>query len=241
MKKIQIAFLILLFASGCKKEKEDEVTTPVHETGTMTDADGNMYRTIKIGNQWWMAENLKTIRYRDSSLILHLTNLNATQWSSNTTGAYCEYEDGNSTPGLLYNWFSVSSEHNLAPAGWHIPSDDEWKELERNLGMSPPDADNSGWRGSHVGDKLKIGGTEGWRASENVWPTNESGFTALAGSCRLFDGSWGSPGLTQTGFWWTSTASANEAWYRYLDYKNANVFRSHCSQNYGFSVRCIKD
>ena len=91
-------------------------------------------------------------------------------------------------------------------------------------------------------DTTKIEAPKGWTKYSNIWGTNESGFTALAGSCRLFNGTFGDPGLFSTGFWWTAASyPGNQAWYRYLDYKNANVFRSHTQKNYGFSIRCVKD
>lgn len=140
------------------------------------------------------------------------------------------------------NWFAVSDSENIAPTGWHIPTDDEWKELERFIGMSDGTEDVSGWRGTNEADKLKAAAPEGWTQFENVWGTNTAGFTALAGSCRLNNGKWGEPGLFATGFWWTaSDYSTTEAWYRYLDYKKSNVFRSSCLKNYGYSIRCVKD
>ncbi len=235
---ISIAALLFLFSSGCKKE---EANTPiVHETGTMTDIEGNIYKTVKIGNQWWMAENLKVKKYRNRFQIN--IGQDSIDWTQ-SSGAYCLYEKDASSPGLLYNWFTVNDTSNLAPAGWHIPTDDEWKALERFLGMSSNDADNVSWRGTHEAEKLKIELPDNWHAYGDVWSTNESGFSALAGSCRLDDSRWGTPGLFSTGFWWTATekSNTNDAWYRYLDYKNANVFRSKCSKNYGFSIRCVKD
>jgi uncharacterized protein (TIGR02145 family) len=234
-----IAFLFLL-TTGCKKESEEILPSP--ETGIMTDIDGNVYKTIKIGNQWWMAENLKVKKYRNGYLIPEIND--STDWCDRTSGACCAYNfnsDNAKTYGLLYNWFVISDTATIAPEGWHIPTDDEWKELEKQTGMSASEAEKSGWRGTHEGEKLKIAGTEGWSSYTDVWPTNESGFTALGGSCRVFNSEMGFPGLKQTGFWWTRSENDNLACYRYLDYKNANVFRGRGSKNYGFSIRCVKD
>lgn len=238
------AVVFLLFSSGCKK---DEEVTRVLETGTVTDIEGNVYKTVKIGNQWWMTENLKVKRYRDSTLIQQITSDSI--WSQDIAGGYSPYGNYNNTDnylvyGFLYNWYALNNSAGIAPAGWHIPTDEEWKTLERELGMSASEANNSGWRGSDEGDQMKIEAPQGWTQYGNVWGTNESGFTARAGSCRLFDGRTGDPGLFATGFWWsasTYTGTNSEAWYRYLDYKNSNIFRSTCSKNYGFSVRCVKD
>ena len=167
-------------------------------------------------------------------------------WANTKKGSYCKYfnDDNNAAIyGLLYNWYAVADTGNIAPIGWHIPTDDEWKELEKHLGMSQTDADKVNWRGSDEGDKMKIHAPYGWTRYGSIWATNESGFTALAGSCRLFNGIWGDPGTFATGFWWSASqhTSNNQAWYRYLDYKKSNVFRYYGSKNYGMSVRCVKD
>jgi len=232
---------MVFFVCSTSCNKEDDNTPVIKETGTMTDIDGNVYKTIKIGNQWWMAENLKVGKFRNGTFLRLAAS--AAEWADSThKPAYCIYDNNNTAPGCLYNWQAVSDTNQLAPEGWHIPSDDEWKELERYVGMSAAEAGKVGWRGAHEGEKLKIQSPQNWTDFEGVWSTNESGFSALAGSCRLHDGSWGDPGLAATGFWWTSGSySGEESWYRYLDYKNANVFRSHCNSGYGFSVRCVKN
>ena len=233
-------FLMLLLTIACN-DKEDPA--PVSETGTVTDVEGNSYKTVKIGDQWWMAENLKVKTYRNGVIIPSITD--SADWVQSLSGAYCIYNNGNNQsnePGLLYNWNTVNNSSGLAPAGWHVPTDDDWKKLEQELGMNAAESDKSGWRGSNEGDKLKIESPQGWTQYHTVWATNESGFTALAGSCRLPNAKFGQPGLFSTGFWWSaSETGGSEAWYRYLDYKNSNVFRSHDSKLYGFSVRCVKD
>ena len=229
-------FFVLLFNS-CKKDEEKEI---IHETGTVVDVDGNTYRTVKIGDKWWMAENLMVKSYNDGTPLEQAQN--NTDWIDSVP-LFCQYNNNTAAPGLLYNWYAVVSSNKIAPAGWHIPTDAEWKQLEQVLGMDAASASNAGWRGSDVGLKLKIQGGQGWTSYQDLWPTNESGFTALAGSCRLPDGTYGNPGLFATGFWWTSTNDSinNEAWFRYLDYKNAGVYRSHTYKGYGFSIRCVKD
>ncbi|MEP7171582.1 MAG: fibrobacter succinogenes major paralogous domain-containing protein [Bacteroidota bacterium] len=232
------AFFIML-VNGCKKEDKVEVVVP--ETDSITDIDGNVYTTVKIGNQWWMAEDLRVKMYRDSTFILETKD--TMTWNHNETGAWCMFENKDGGPGFLYNWYAVSNLKNLCPTGWHVPSDDEWKTLEKELGMSQADADKFGWRGTHEGEKLKIKSEEVWKTYGKVWSTNESGFTALAGGCRTFYGDFSWPrDFGSMGFWWTSANHGDdEAYYRYLDYKNANVYRSHVSKNYGYSVRLVKD
>src|SRR6185436_9939867 len=230
------AALFLMLNNGCKKEPIEEVQPPALETDSMTDIDGNVYKTVKIGNQWWMAENLRVTMYSDSTF-MHKDEGDS-DWSIDTVGGSCIYDIKIDTLGLLYNWYAVNSTHKLAPAGWHIPSDDEWKQLEIYLGMSSDEANKAGWRGTHEGEKLKIKAPVSWTVYGDVWATNESGFTALPASCREFNGKMGLPGLGATGFWWTSTSHDTlGAYFRYLDYKNANVYRSYVSKNDGFSVR----
>ncbi len=235
-----ISLLFLLIINGCKKKEETE--KPVQETGSVTDVSGITYQTVKIGSQWWMAEDLRTTKYRDSSFIP--LAIQDTTWGHATAGAYCNILNSQGIViGKFYNWEAVNDSRGIAPAGWHIPSDNEWKVLEEYLGMSQGDADGTGWRGTHEGEQMKVerGATFGWAEYATVWSTNESGFSAVANGCRMFDGTMGNPGQSATGFWWTSTSHGNEAWYRYLDYKNANVFRYYGLKNYGFSVRCVKD
>ena len=236
----------LLFTSACKKpsvkEEEEEL-----ETSTVTDADGNVYKTVKIGNQWWMAENLKTTKYRDGTSITFYNG--GVSWEKDTIGLYSIYKD-NLIPGLLYTWYAISNSSNIAPEGWHVPTDNDWKELERHLGMSEEEINKTGWRGTNEGDKLKIykgpdiSGTSTikyWISFDDVFPTNESGFQAIASGYRFYTGSWDGALLNQTAFFWSSTLHEKEVWYRYLDYKKSNIFRYHGTKAYGYGVRCIKN
>lgn len=237
---IQISIVFLFVGSaGCKKSDNLAVV----ETGTVVDVENNSYATMKIGNHWWMTENLKVKKYRNGSSVQFISSSDSLSWVNASSGAYCQYGDNPNSPGLLYNWFAVIDTGGLAPAGWHVASDEDWKQLEKDLGMSSQEADKLGWRGTHEGEKMKTSGPENWAAYGEVWSTNESGFSATAGGCRLYDGSWSSPtGLVYTGFWWTGTDQVSgHAWYRYLDYKKSTVFRSHMLKSYGCSVRCVKN
>jgi uncharacterized protein (TIGR02145 family) len=246
MKSIKSGFslviLIFFFALNFIACNE-KVTDPASlETDSITDIDGNIYKTVKIGSKWWMAENLKVSRYNNGDSIIYISQTKPdSEWSNLKTGAYC-YFDKNF--GFLYNFYTITDSRKIAPAGWHIPTDAEWKELELSLGMSTEDTDKLNWRGTDQGDKLKIanGNSTYWLVSSDIYfiaGTNESGFTALPGACRIFNGQWGD--ITHTGFWWSSSVNGNEAWYRGLDYNKANVFRFSGPGNYGFSVRCVKD
>lgn len=170
-------------------------------TGTVTDIDGNVYKTIKIGDQWWMVENLKVTHYRNGYPIPNVTN--NTEWDNYGNGAYCSHNnnDGNvSTYGRLYNWDAVNDSKGLAPDGWHIPSDEEWDTLINYLG------------GANIaGGKMKETGTAHWE-SPNTGATNESGFTALPGSYRRNNGSF--PLIGYSANFWSSTKNGSySAWY----------------------------
>lgn len=234
---LYLLILPLLFVlSSCKEEEE---AVPVHETSTMMDIESNVYSTIKIGNKWWMAEDLRVTTFRNGISIRN--GQDTTEWKD-TSAAFCLFENNPSAPGLLYNWYAVTSDNGLAPEGWHIATDEEWKELEIALGMSSSEAAKFGWRGTSEGNKMKLEGTSGWQQFEDNWPDNASGFSAAAGGCRLPNARWGAPALFATGFWWTATEKdPQQAFYRYLDYKSAKVFRSADSRQYGFSIRCVKN
>ncbi|MFC1562338.1 FISUMP domain-containing protein, partial [candidate division KSB1 bacterium] len=162
----------------------DSKAVYINVTRTVTDIDENVYQIVQIGDQEWMVENLKVTRYRNGDAIPNVTDGSA--WGGLSTGAYCTYYNNASNAavyGHLYNWYAVDDSRGLAPEGWHVPTDEEWKELEMYLGMSQSEADTSGWRGTDEGDKLKETGTSHW-GSPNAGATNESGFTALPGGYR---------------------------------------------------------
>jgi len=222
-------------SAGTGYDSIESFTTLAFETGTVTDIDGNVYQTIKIGDQWWMAENLKVTQYRNSDAIPNVTD-NA-EWAGLSTGAYCGPDVA--TYGMLYNWFAVDDSRNIAPEGWHVPTDDEWKQLEMYLGMSQAEADATGWRGTDEGGKLKETGTTHWW-DPNSGATNESGFTALPGGNRNDGGDFGS--MLYDGYFWSSTeSSSGYVLWRGLNYSNSGISRTSNSEQFGFSVRCVKD
>jgi len=203
------------------------------ETGyineTITDIDGNVYKTVKIGTQVWMAENLKVTHYRNGAPIPNVTD--NTAWSNLTTGAYCNSDnspDNAVVYGRLYNWYAVTDSRNLAPIGWHVPSDAEWQTLINYLG------------GDDVaGGKIKEAGTTHW-SSPNTGATNESGFTALPGGYRGYYGYFYLLGDYAT-FWSSAEDGSSHAWYRRLHYDTATVDRVPDGKQYGFSVRLVRD
>ena len=214
----------LLLINSC--EKDDGVN---NHSNTVSDIDGNVYHFDTIGTQIWMIENLKTSRYNDGTPIPVVPdNL---YWSRLTTGAYSDYDntpDSSKIYGKLYNWYAVNDARKLAPAGWHVPSDSEWALLLTYLGGE-----------SVAGGKLKETGTAHWN-SPNVSATNESGFTALPGGRRDFNGTFYY--IRQNGYFWSSTEwNTPSAYYRFMFYNTSNIDWMANYKTMGFSIRCVKD
>jgi uncharacterized protein (TIGR02145 family) len=193
--------------------------------------------SVAIGTQKWMKKNLDVATYRDGTLIPEVTD--GTTWKNLKTGAWCYYTgtDG-TTYGKLYNWYAVAGIYDtaslndsslrkeLAPTGWHVPSDGEWTKLTASLG-------------DNAGGKMKETGAAHWE-TPNGGATNSSGFTGLPGGSRYSNGAFYDIGYT--GFWWSSTEySTTTAWYRTLYYKYGDVYRYSNSKTFGFSVRCLRD
>ncbi len=227
------AFVMLV--SSCKKE---ETVEQIIERGTVTDIDGNQYETVKIGNQWWMAKNLRTTRFNDGSALnfISLTDDNSL-WANATVPTYTFIND--SVFGYLYNGRVVASDKNIAPVGWHIPTDEEWKTMEETIGMASSDLNQTGWRGENEGEKLTTKYSVGWPEGGLLYGTDEYGFRALPGGCRIFDGRMNIS--SNTAFWWTRSLTDAEVWYRYVDVQEKRVFRQRTYSQYGMSIRCVKD
>ncbi len=226
---------LIAVGSGCKK-KSKEIASVI-ETGTLMDIDSNIYNTVKIGDQWWMSENLNTTRFNDGTSILEIsTSVKDSVWAKNLLPAFCLIDK---RYGRLYNWSVVSDSKKIAPKGWHIPTDEDWKNLEKHIGMSVSDAEKLAWRGMNLAGKLLPLNTIGWPSVSAVYGTNDFGFSALPGGCRVFDGTVNSE--SNTAFWWTSTENGIKAFYRYIDYNNTNIYRQSTYKAYGFSIRCVKD
>lgn len=230
------AILLIGFLWSCGDGSEQFVL----ETGSVTDVEGNSYRTVKIGDQWWMAENLNVTSFNSGMKIEQIEDKE--EWKSTDKPAYSVYNNI-SGPGLLYNFHVINATDEIAPEGWRVPTDEDWKKLEEYLGMPIDELDEINWRGTDQGDQLKIKSTNtsGWISYDGVWGTNTTGFSAIGGSCRVFNGEWGIPSTSHSGYWWTSTIHNGNGFYRYLDYKKSGIFRYAAHPNYGFSIRCIKN
>jgi len=210
----------------------------------LTDIDGNIYKTVKIGNRIWTAENLKTTRYNDSLPILLITD--DTEWRNAKKGAYCHYNHNfNNTEkfGALYNWHALQS-GKLAPDGWHVPADSDWNYLERYLKDFGFNADGTR-TGSRIGKAIastmnwaqyQTGGAIGNISSNN----NSTGFSALPGGHRYLNGEFFD--LRKMGFYWSSTENGHiYAWDRHLSYDSNQLYRESRNKQWGLSVRLVKN
>jgi uncharacterized protein (TIGR02145 family) len=222
-KKLHL-FVILMFSLG-----------PIVIKGqTVMDNDGNVYRTIKIGTQVWMAENLKTTKYRNGDLIettfplawdLRVERTPKYQW------AYDGNESNVVTYGRLYTWYVVTDTRRVCPIGWHLPTDSEWTILTSYLGGE-----------KEAGGKMKEAGFFHWR-SPNTAATNESGITVLPAGYRGLNGRFSL--IEYSAFFWSSTEySFTYAYIRNLYYFSTDstiIQRYARNKKLGLSVRCIKD
>ncbi len=206
----------------------------------VTDIDGNVYNVVQIGNQIWMAENLKATKYADNTPITKIED--ETAWgnlgNNNIDKAYCFYDnDENNDYGALYTWaaatngvvYTTVDVQGVCPDGWHLPTDAEFQELSDYLGGD-----------GEAGGKLKETGTTHWN-SPNAGATNSSGFTALGGGYR-FNGQFEEKG--NIGFWWTSQQESGSPDYGNCWYINATengIMDKSEVKSTGISVRCIKD
>lgn len=194
-----------------------------------TDADGHHYATVTIGQQIWMAENLRTTRYSNGDLIPHVTS--NTQWNTLTTGSYCNYNHDSTLAtvyGRLYNGFTISDSRNVAPVGWHVATDSEWTTLSDYVGGAET-----------AGACLKETGLLHW-LTPNEGANNLYAFTALPAGTRESGGVFAN--LHYSGYWWTSTFNAlNNLWYRGAYHSIVGLMRYDQPLNYGFSVRCVRN
>ncbi len=221
-------------------------SNPCPDFPNVTDVDGNVYNTVLIGSQCWMAENLKTTTYNNNLPIPNVTETG--DWLSLTTGAYVWQSNDISWKdlyGALYNWWAIDNPAGLCPTGWHVPEDDEWTVL----------TDFIGGMGSPHGNELKscrqvnspLGGdcltTEHprWNYADTHYGTNDYFFSVFPGGFRsIFGGGFWDIG--DTGNWWTSTeSSTDEAVRRAIGDEWGGVYEYNSDKRYGFSVRCIKD
>ena len=199
----------------------------------VTDFDGNQYSTVLIDKQCWMAENLRSIHHADGSEVKE-------SW------AYKDDKSNVQQYGRLYRWSAVSNPAGICPEGWHVPSDEDYKVLERFLGMMETDIEGTGWRRTNnESRKLKEHDYAYFWSDAEKSEINITGFSALPAGVRMTGGSY--TGLGNYVDFWTSTEDDNaNAWNRSLVWialhpGSDEIYRKPIEKEWGFSVRCIKD
>ncbi len=207
----------------------DNILFYTEDYSFVTDVDDNVYNTINIGSQTWMAENLKTTRYNDGEAIPLVKD--EKEWAGLSAPGYCWYRNDDEAfkqdYGALYNWYAINTEL-LCPAGWHTPNDYDWMVLTILLGGE-----------TNAGGKLKQPGFSYW-VEPNTGATNDYGFNALPGGFRYSDGKFYDFGFSA--YWWTSgDISARKAYFRFIYYTDRNLYRFNNDKTNGYSIRCIKD
>ena len=214
--------------------------------GSVTDVDGNAYNTIIIGNQEWMAENLKVTKYQNGENIDNIQDGN--QWNATSQGAWVYYGNdstSNAVFGKLYNYFAVSDTRNVCPTGWKVPSETDWATLEKTVGLTAEETSQSGFRGGENSLKLKETGNAHWLDQNDFMgggsvttnsSTNDAGFTGLPGGYRgTPNGDFG--GLNNQGYFWGIPHLSA----RVLINHNGNIFKNvNDPEQFGMSVRCLK-
>ena len=200
---LMLMVLLFLFTGGCNR-------------GKMTDErDGQTYKTVKLGDQTWLAQNLN---YETDN-----------SWCYDDDPANCE------TYGRLYDWEAAL---NACPDGWHLPSDIEWMQMEIQLGLTGTQASSTGFRGTSEGGAMKVTGTNYWN-SPNTGATNSSGFSAVGSGNRTSAGNFQDAG--NKAYFWTSTSAGSGSYYRTLETSRTDIYRYFAIESMGQSVRCVKN
>ncbi len=238
------SIVVLLFAVATGCDKADD--SPNAET--VKDIDGNVYKTVKIGNQVWLAENFKTTKYNDGIPIPNVTNSDT--WAGLSTGAYCNYDNLESnvdTYGRLYNWYAVNTD-KLAPVGWHVPTEDDWIILENYLITNGYNYDGTKDLNKINKSAKSLASTTGWELSNypgtpgaNPENNNSTGFTAFPFGRRDRDGKFDLIG--KNGYWWSSSESKDKTngYCRVIGYNAYPLSFLGTVKESGFSVRLVKD
>lgn len=236
MKKLYFGIFSAFFFCSCGISENELINSEAKE-GTFIDSrDNREYKWIKIGNQTWMAENLAYLPEigKNNTDNFSLPNYYVFGYFGNNT-AEAKSTENYLQYGVLYNFFAAQT---ACPPGWHLPSDDEWKQLELALGMSILHTNEiyPFNRGTDQGIQLKS--VIGWENEGNG--TNSSGFSALPGGYRFSNGNFWFQG--RFGVWWTSSYDSKEtAWVRSLRSSNKTICRDSNLKQDGFSIRCVKD
>ena len=238
---LSILTFTTIILQSCKPDEPDLPNNPLNgrttaifnpdlEYSTMNDIEGNSYKTIQIGDQIWMAENLRTTKYKNDEGIA--TTFSNELWGTTDVGLYCNYNntenlDSIATYGRLYNWYAVNNENSLAPEGWRVPTVNDWNTLIEYLG------------GDEIASNaMKEFGSTHW--GDPYQSTNSSGFTVLPSGRRYLTDDFSGISLYCT-FWTSSAYNETVANFLYLYYFDSKVWKASNYYNNGYAVRCIKE
>jgi uncharacterized protein (TIGR02145 family) len=242
-----ILFVVFAISNACKNDDnqingsapfpEVNALNPNLEYDSIFDIDGNSYAVIEIGNQTWMAENLRTTRFCNGDIIENI--LSSTEWQDSGLIAWAYFDNDsryNKITGKLYTWYAAADQRNICPCGWHVPTESDWNTLINSI---DPSADGGNVWPNFAGSQLKSAGTDVWE-TPNLAANNQSGFSALPGGHRYINGTFNNFGLH--GYWWSATESnALDAWYRAMFHGNGIASRASYEKGLGLAIRCIKD
>jgi uncharacterized protein (TIGR02145 family) len=222
-----LGIILLKLLTACRSS--DTVIYP-YPPAEVSDWNGNSYKTVIIGSQAWLSENLRSTSYRNGDPVSFADSDSA--WKHTTEGAWCRYEGQNANEfryGLLYNGMVINDSRQICPDGWHIPSEKEWYSLTTSLG------------GEHnAGIHLKEQGTSHW-APPNEGSDDASRFNALPAGYRNDEGTYGNRHFS-TIFWSSDAVDPNHQWYHYLYYNYQGMYKDYFHDiRHGFSIRCIWD
>lgn len=241
-----MAFATIACIVSCKKD-EDNDTPPNNNAPSAIES-------VTIGSQVWMTKNLSLAAYSDGTPIPQVTD--PTEWANLTTGAWCWYNNDSATYaakyGRLYNWYAVagifdaaseadsSLRKQLAPQGWHVPTDAEWSTMINFLDPAADGGNNPNMAGGMMKTTGTIEDGTGLWYAPNEMASNVSGFSGAPGGLRVSNGEYSDIG--GFGYWWSSSElGAYDAWDRFLSYFNGNAYRGSYDRRGGFSVRCLRD
>ena len=265
MKTKKTLWLTIIILAGCiiagLYSCSDDDTEP--DSDTVTDIDGNVYQTVTIGDQKWTTANLMVTRYNNGDSII--TGLNNSEWITTTKGAMGIYPHSQiegldseqkvlSAYGALYNWYATTNERGICPAGWRVPSVNDWQQLVDFL-MTEYGLHNE-WGNpalNGVGNALKscrqvnapveacnTNEHPRWHNYDNHYGTDDFGFSGLPGGYRTYEGIYDHLGR-HAGWWSTSDNNPTRAGTGYTNNGNGNLVITDYRKIEGFSIRCVRD
>ncbi len=232
MKNVNLLIIIgtIMFTQIASAENAADETINIFDT--VSDVEGNIYKTVKIGDQVWLGENLRSTQFQDGSTI------NTAFTPSDDESKLLQY-------GRLYDWHDVSDTRNICPVGWRVASDDDWKVLEKYIGMSDEDLNKTGWRGDKdIAITLKE--SQANSMFKEFEPSQVNKFNLSVKPAGIKWKNWYFVQGMYAEIWTSTSATEKEAYNRtfahsFWNWHKGDIYRSTLSKGYMFSVRCIKN